>query len=68
MVIGRRLNSPAGREIKMIMKFEITLEVEDQKNAPTKSECKEALEQWLGHRNPYDFRDCIIDAKIIAKR
>lgn len=52
----------------MIMKFEITLEVEDQENAPTQLEYKEAFEQWLGHRNPYDFRNYIIDAKIIAKR
>ena len=52
----------------MIMKFEITLEVEDQENAPTKSEYKEAFEQWLGHRNPYDDRHYIIDAQVIAKR
>lgn len=52
----------------MIMKFEITLEVEDQENAPTQLEYKEEFEQWLGHRNPYDFRNYIIDAHVIAKR
>ena len=52
----------------MIMKFEITLEVEDHKHAPTQQEYKEGFQQWLDHRNPYDDRHYIIDAQVIAKR
>ena len=51
-----------------IMKFEITLEIEEAQNAPTKSEYKEAFEQWVEHRNPYDDRQYIVDSKVVAKR
>jgi hypothetical protein len=52
----------------MKMKFEITLEVEDHEYAPTKSELREAFQQWLDHRNPYDDRNYIVNAKVVAKK
>lgn len=59
----------------MIYKFAITIEVEggvdrlgNVVDAPTKQEYKEAFEQWLEYRHPYDDRRYIVDSKVIAKR
>ena len=59
----------------MIYKFEITIEVEGGVDrlgyvfdAPTKKEYKEAFEQWLDNRHPYDDRRYIVDSKVVAKR
>lgn len=52
----------------MIMKFEIKLEVEDHEYAPSQAELREAFQQWLKYRNPYDERRHIVSAKVVAKR
>jgi len=56
-------------------KFEITIEVEDDCDrhgnvipAPKQKEYKEAFEQWLGYRHPYDDRNYIANSKVVAKR
>ena len=59
----------------MTYKFEITIEVAggvdrlgNVVDAPTKEEYKEAFEQWLEYRHPYDDRRYIVDSKVVAKR
>lgn len=50
------------------MKFEITLKIEDTEGAPTQTELKEYLEQFLSYRNSADSRNYIESVKVVAKR